>query len=75
MLTKPKRFDVIRVSSLKKIDIKKSEQESQWIINLNAPVEVIKSDLTQTLGAPQEINTIKSSAVDFNQTIEIPAEE
>jgi replication factor A1 len=72
MSEKPKRYDVIRVSSLKKIEIKKnSEQESQWIINLSAPAEVLVNNLTHTLGTPQEIAQIKSGGVDFSQIVNI----
>ena len=53
MVEKPKRYDVIRVSSLKKIEVKKNpDQESQWIINLSAPAEVLISNLTHTIGTP-----------------------
>ena len=62
---KPKRFDVIRVTSLKKIEVKKSDQETQWLVNLTSPVEVLYSNLTQVLGHPQEINSLTASKVDF----------
>ena len=73
MPEKPKRFDVIRVSSLKKIEIKNknADQEPQWLINLTAPAEVLMTNLTATLGTPQEINSIKKGEVDFDKTIEI----
>ena len=68
---KPKRFDVIRVTSLKKIEVKKSDQETQWLVNLTSPVEVLFSNLTQVLGHPQEINSLNASKVDFTQVIPI----
>ena len=73
MLAKPKRLDVIRVTSCKKIELK--QNEAQWIININAPVELLFGDIKQVLGAPQEISTIKDEAFDFNKTVPIVAAE
>lgn len=68
---KPKRFDIIRVTSLKKIEVKKADSGTQWLVNLTAPVEVLLADLTHVLGHPQEINSLNSAKVDFTQLVAI----
>jgi hypothetical protein len=48
MAQKPKRFDVIRVTSLKKIEVlssSKASKESQWLVNLTSPCEVLITNL------------------------------
>ena len=53
---KPKRFDVIRVNSLKKLEVGK---EGGWLINLAAPFEVQFTHLTSVLGSPRDIKDFK----------------
>lgn len=66
MAAKPQRFDVIRVTGVKKIEVGK-----QWLINLTLPTEVLIHNLTRALGSPQEINTLDVSTVDFSQIVPI----
>lgn len=49
----PKRFDVIRITGLKKIELgKNTGKEKQWLINITAPFEVVMSNISAVLGSP-----------------------
>lgn len=51
--SKPKKFDVVRVTGLKKIELGKSTgKDLQWLINLTAPIEILFTYLTSQLGSP-----------------------
>jgi hypothetical protein len=70
MSVKPQRFDVIRVTGVKKIDVGKTSAP-QWLLNLTLPAEVLTPKIGQVLGNPQEIHTTNIACVDFTQVVPI----
>jgi len=68
MTQHPKKYDVIRLTSIKKVLVPRA---NQWIINIMAPFEIVVANLTQNLGQPKDINTNVDGAVNFNQDIAI----
>ena len=70
MTQHPKKYDVIRLTSIKKVLVPRA---NQWIINIMAPFEIVVGNLTQNLGQPKDINTNVevNGAVNFNQDISI----
>lgn len=68
---KPKRFDVVRISFAKKIEVGKSSSEPQWLLNLTAPFEIIATNLSHVLGQPLEINSLNPALVDFTKVVPI----
>jgi len=63
MSQKPQNLDVIRVNGLKKIEVGKDDN-TQWIVNLNAPCDVLLSNNKELLGNPIDINKIKDANFD-----------
>lgn len=66
MQQKPKRYDVVRIATAKKIEVGKASRDPQWLLNITSPIEVLYTHLTQKLGHPQEVNTMDHASVDFN---------
>jgi hypothetical protein len=63
MSQKPQNLDVIRVNGLKKIEVGKDDN-TQWIVNLNAQCDVLLSNNKELLGNPIDINKIKDANFD-----------
>ena len=47
-----KSFDIVRVTSVRKIDLKSKEKDTQWILQLTAPVTIVAQNPGKTLGEP-----------------------
>lgn len=69
MATKPKRFDVVRVPTAKKIEVGKASRDPQWLLNITSPLEVLASSPAGKLGAPQEVNTMDHATADFSLVV------